>query len=591
MMKVAHICTSSISHKILADKLTVLQQTGYQVHLVSSPDGYEESYMKRYNLKIHFLPMNRTIHLWDDIRSIWQMQKLFKHEQFDVVHTHTAKAGLIGRIAAWMAGTTIILHTSHGLPFFDGQQWTRSIIYRSLERLGALFCDALSSQNREDMLKLQELAPGKPVYYEGNGVELNKLDAVQKRITPADMSQLRIQANVPDGKRIILMAARLEPVKDHAFLLDALHALKANFIHDFVCLLAGKGPLEAEIIQKIRELGLENEVRMIGHQADIYPWIKMADIVVLTSEKEGIPRFLMESMAFQKPAVASDVLGTRELVKHRETGILVPYKQSDAFALALNELLKSDILLKKLGQGARSVIENEYTEQAVVHRLHKIYTEIRQMKSAKRSWLVQWLKRVIDFTAALSAVIVLSPLYVIVALLVRTKLGSPVIFKQTRPGLHGKPFHVFKFRTMNDQRNKKGELLSDAERLTGFGKLLRKTSLDELPQLFNVIQGDMSLIGPRPLLMEYLPLYTDEQKKRHWVRPGITGWAQVNGRNAISWEDKFKLDVWYTEHHSLKLDARIVWMTVKKVFHAEGVQQAGHATTSKFTGNRKLEGY
>nr|WP_240343803.1 sugar transferase [Paenibacillus sp. SYP-B3998] len=213
------------------------------------------------------------------------------------------------------------------------------------------------------------------------------------------------------------------------------------------------------------------------------------------------------------------------------------------------------------------------------------------MKSAQRRRQLQWIKRVVDFTAALGAFIVLSPLYVIVAILIRTKLGSPVVFKQQRPGLHGKPFYVYKFRTMNNQRNEKGELLPDAQRLTRFGKLLRKTSLDELPQLFNVIRGDMSLIGPRPLLMEYLSLYTEEQKKRHWVRPGITGWAQVNGRNAISWEAKFKLDVWYTEHQSLKLDAKIVWMTVRKVFYAEGVQQAGHATTSKFTGNRKVGGY
>ncbi|WP_268796042.1 sugar transferase [Paenibacillus sp. Soil787] len=212
------------------------------------------------------------------------------------------------------------------------------------------------------------------------------------------------------------------------------------------------------------------------------------------------------------------------------------------------------------------------------------------MKLAKR-WLIQGLKRFLDCSTAVMAAILLSPVYVLVAILVRTRLGSPVIFKQQRPGLYGKPFYVYKFRTMNNKRNVHGELLPDEDRLTTFGKLLRKTSLDELPQLFNVISGKMSLIGPRPLLMEYLHLYTDEQKKRHWVRPGITGWAQVNGRNAISWETKFKFDVWYTENHSLLLDAKILWMTLRRVFHAEGVQQAGHVTTSKFTGKRQVEGF
>ncbi|PUA34941.1 UDP-phosphate galactose phosphotransferase [Paenibacillus elgii] len=591
MKKVAHICTSAISHKILADKMAVLQKAEYEVHLISSPDGYDEEFMKRYRLKLHFVPMNRKIHVLDDLRSILQMRSLLRRERFDIVHTHTAKAGLIGRVAGWLARTPMILHTSHGLPFFDGQKWVSSFIYRSLERLGALFCDALSSQNREDMEKLRELALGKPVYYEGNGVDLNRLDEFRYRIDQAELDRVRQEALIPEGKKIILMAARLEPVKDHAFLLESLRLLKDKHGDDFCCVLAGKGPLEAEIRRKIMELGLEEDVRLIGHQSYIYPWIKLADIVVLSSEKEGIPRFLMEAMAFSKPAIGSDVLGTRELVKHNETGFLVPYKQPEPFADALHKLLGSDELLKQFGSEARSVIEREFTEQAVVGRLHRMYGEIEQKKTARKRKSVQRIKRVFDFTAALTAVIAFAPLFVLVALLVRLNLGSPVLFRQQRPGLHGKPFHVYKFRTMNDRKDSKGELLPDAERLTTFGKLLRKTSMDELPQLFNVLRGDMSLIGPRPLLMEYLPLYTEEQQKRHWVRPGITGWAQVNGRNAISWEEKFALDVWYTDHPSLMLDAKILWMTVKKVFRADGVQQAGHATTTKFTGNRKVEGF
>ena len=195
------------------------------------------------------------------------------------------------------------------------------------------------------------------------------------------------------------------------------------------------------------------------------------------------------------------------------------------------------------------------------------------------------MKRLMDFCAALVGLLLIWPLILFLALLVRFKLGSPVVFSQVRPGLGGKPFRMYKFRTMTDARDLHGELLPDDIRLTPFGRFLRSTSLDELPELWNVLKGEMSLVGPRPLLMEYLPLYTVEQARRHEARPGITGWAQVNGRNAISWEDKFRLDVWYVDNQSLWLDIRILWMTVRKVLVREGIAASGEATATKFTGS------
>lgn len=195
------------------------------------------------------------------------------------------------------------------------------------------------------------------------------------------------------------------------------------------------------------------------------------------------------------------------------------------------------------------------------------------------------MKRTFDIVISLAVLVTFFPIVLFTALLVRIKLGSPVIFKQIRPGLNGKPFNMIKFRSMLDAHDKDGNPLPDDLRLTHFGKLLRSTSLDELPGLVNVLKGDMSLVGPRPLLMEYLPLYTPEQAKRHNVKPGITGWAQVNGRNAISWEEKFKLDVWYVDNRNLWLDIKILFLTIKKVFVREGISSAGQATISKFTGS------
>ena len=196
------------------------------------------------------------------------------------------------------------------------------------------------------------------------------------------------------------------------------------------------------------------------------------------------------------------------------------------------------------------------------------------------------IKRVFDIIASAIALIMLSPVIFFIALLIRRNLGSPVLFRQTRPGLHGKPFEMVKFRTMIDAEDKSGNPLPDKMRLTQFGKFLRASSLDELPELWAVLKGEMSLVGPRPLLMEYLPLYSEEQMRRHDVLPGITGWAQVKGRNALSWEKKFMLDVWYVNNHSLWLDIKILFMTVKKVLVGDGIAAEGHVNAKKFRGNK-----
>ena len=201
--------------------------------------------------------------------------------------------------------------------------------------------------------------------------------------------------------------------------------------------------------------------------------------------------------------------------------------------------------------------------------------------------MISIFKRLFDLAFATILLLIISPLLFILTMLIRLKLGSPIFFTQARPGLQGATFCMVKFRTMTDERDVAGHLLSDVERLTGFGKFLRASSLDELPELWNVLKGDMSLVGPRPLLMEYLPLYSAEQARRHAVRPGITGWAQVNGRNAIGWEEKFKLDVWYVDNQSMLLDVKILWMTVKKVLIRDGISAKGEATMPKFMGTKK----
>lgn len=199
----------------------------------------------------------------------------------------------------------------------------------------------------------------------------------------------------------------------------------------------------------------------------------------------------------------------------------------------------------------------------------------------------KYIKRLIDIVLSLTGIIIFSPFLLLIALLVRIKLGSPVLFKQKRPGLNEKIFTMYKFRTMTEVQDENGLLLPDSERLTGFGKFLRSTSLDELPELFNILKGDMSFVGPRPLLVEYLPLYNEHQRRRHEVKPGLSGWAQVNGRNAISWEEKFNFDVEYVDKVSFFFDLKIMLLTIKKVFVREGINSATTATMEPFRGNTK----
>ena len=195
------------------------------------------------------------------------------------------------------------------------------------------------------------------------------------------------------------------------------------------------------------------------------------------------------------------------------------------------------------------------------------------------------MKRIFDVLVAVLGLVILSPLLALVGCITKIDIGSPVLFRQTRSGMQGKPFVMVKFRTMRDAYDADGLPLPDEVRLTAWGRLLRSSSLDELPELWNVLKGEMSLVGPRPLLLEYLPYYSPEQARRHEVRPGVTGWAQVNGRNAISWDEKFALDVWYVDNRSLWLDLQIIWLTIRKVIKRDGISAAGEATMSKFTGN------
>ncbi|TDQ37653.1 glycosyltransferase family 4 protein [Aureibacillus halotolerans] len=373
-MKICHICTSAASHKILLDKLELLKhETDMDIHLISSKEGLKPSLIKESPLIFKYIDMNRKINIIQDLSSIIKLYKLLKTENYQIVHTHTAKAGLIGRVAAFFARTPLIIHTSHGLPFYKGQKKFVYQVYRILESIGAMFSDAILSQNKHDIVHLNKLIVRKPVFYEGNGINL---EALSQLTVETDLTK-RLQEAKPK-RQIIFMGARFEGIKNHSFLIDCIHYVKANYHKEFLLVLAGEGPLKERIQEKVAALHLTDQVLFTGNINNIPRVLQLSDVVVLTSFKEGIPRILMEAMAYSKPIVATDVIGTNELVIDNYNGYLTPTDNVKFFGERLIKLLTDESIRTQFGENAFTRIKSEYTELIVVERIKEVYSTLSQ---------------------------------------------------------------------------------------------------------------------------------------------------------------------------------------------------------------------
>ena len=578
-MKVIHLTTVDLSLRhLLRAQLCAGVERGDEVVGISAP-GPDVAVVESWGVR--HVPLPASTRAWDpvaDVRAAAQLWATLRRERPDVLHTHNPKPGIYGRIVGRLAGVPLVVNTNHGLWATPDDPWPRRLAVYTAEAIASRFSDAELVQNPEDLdlLARLRLAPAGKARLLGNGVDLD-------RFHPGNRERLRARARADLGigdEVVIASVGRLVAEKGFPELFEAARALPAG------CVVVVAGPDDPDKRDALSAAaGAGDRVRLLGFRPDVEHVYAAADLFVLPSHREGFPRAAMEAAASGLPLVVTDVRGCRQVVDDGVNGLLVPPRDPEAMAKALATLAADPDRRAAMGTASRAKAEAEFDEQRVIDTVLATYDQAtRPPRAAPGSAWGRAAKRALDVVGAGTALVALAPLLALVALLVFVRLGRPVLFVQERPGRHGRPFRLYKFRTMTDARDRSGQLRPDAERLMALGRWLRAWSLDELPELWNVLVGDMSLVGPRPLLPQYLDRYRPDQARRHTVKPGITGWAQINGRNTTTWAERLTRDTGYVDHWSLGLDLRILARTVPDVVMRAGIAHPGHDTMPEFTG-------
>ena len=586
---IVFIRTVSSSFVFLRGHISYLRAHGYQVTCVSAP-GKEQAIASAEGAHVIAVPMKREPSPYADMVSLWRLWRVLRRTKPDVVHTGTPKAGLLGSLGAIFAGVPTRIYCLMGLRFETLSGWKRSLAIR-LEKIAcgcstSVLC--VSASLRERAIAEGLARPDKFVVVgEGstNGVDLGHFCA--SPATQARAESLRNELHISDHEFVVGFVGRLVRDKGIAELLEAFETVRSTIASKL--LLVGDfedgDPIHPELK---RRLLTHDAVRIVPFVDDPAPVYRMIDVLALPTYREGFPNVVLEAQASSVPVVTTDATGAVDSVVHGKTGYVVPVGSAERLAEALIELARNAEKRRAMGQAGRARAEAAFNEEDVWTKLSDYYERMRQDVSPQRG-----LKLAIKWTAdrlfALLLLTILTPLLFMAAVVVLLTIGWPVLFRQPRIGRRGREIVIHKFRTMTDERDAQGELLPDAQRLGKVGRTLRAFSIDELPQLWDVLRGAVSFVGPRPLLERYRDRYDAEQWRRHNVYPGITGWAQVNGRNAISWEQKFELDVWYVDHWSFWLDLKILWLTVWRTLRRDGISYGAEATMPEFMPSPKTK--
>ncbi len=593
-VRLLRITTVPISLKLLlAGQLNYFRNKRYEVLAVSA-EGPEIIGEKIDGAEHQVVPMTRKITPFQDLYCLIQLIIIIVDFKPHIIHTHTPKAGLLGMLAGWICGTPVRLHTVAGLPLMEKRGLLKRLLVL-MERL-TYACATGVLPNSQGLKRYIEqhisAMPKVKVIGRGSSNGIDTLLFRRRESLEEAARTIRARHGIGSGDLVFGFVGRVVKDKGICELVESFQLVRDRIVGKRMFLLV-VGPLEQDLDpipeKELEFLTEDKNVVLAGYQTDVRPWIMASDIFVFPSYREGFPNVVMQACCLEVPCIVSDINGCNEIVRHEETGLIVKPKDGEALAHAMMDLAGNDERRTGMARAAREFVCAHFDQRRIWEELSHTYEralkEYRHEKRISAKGYRSIIKPLLDTFVAAIALVVASPVMLICMLLLAVANGGKVWFTQLRPGKEGRLFRVLKFRTMTDDRDAAGDLLPDDQRLTGVGKFIRKTSLDELPQLLNVVKGDMSFVGPRPLLQEYLPLYNEEQRLRHTVKPGITGWAQVNGRNAISWTQKFAFDVWYVNNQSFWLDMKILFMTVVKVFKAEGISSETSMTMEKWRGN------
>ena len=590
--RIAYVVTVDLAVKFFEGQSAFLAANGFHVDAICSPGTRLEA-LRRQGITPWAVPIEREISPGRDLLSLWRLWRLFRRIRPDIVVAGTPKGGLLGILAARLAGVPHVQYFLHGLRLETTTGIKRRILmaaeWTSCHAAQSVRCVSPSLLARTVALGL---APAARCTVIGNGSADGI--AMERFASGAhaelEAKQVRRELRIPPEAPVIGFVGRLTRDKGIAELYEAFTRLQSRF-PDLQLLLVGDFETGDPVPGALRsQIAANPAVIHTGFVDNVEHFYSAMDVVALPTYREGLPTVLLEAQYARVPVVTTNATGAVDAFVNGETGLRVPIGDAAALASALDRLLRDAALRSTLGAAGRTWVEKNFRREDLWRNLLAWYhSQLRSRQDEaysrmySRSSRIAMFKNILERSLAGFALFLLSPLLLVVACLIWLRLGNPVLHRQTRIGFKEKPFTIFKFRTMTDDCDSQGALLNDTLRMTRLGRFLRAWSLDELPQLWNVLRGDMALVGPRPLLHQFLPPYHACRSRRHEVKPGMTGWAQVNGRNELNWEMKLILDAWYVDHRSLWLDLRILGLTVLKVFRREGIGKNTCATVPEFT--------
>ena len=587
-LRVLIAATSSLACGFYKGVLRHLRSAGFEPFMLSSPGENLLQVSTIEGVSRIGVPMERQIAPLRDLVSFWRLYRTVRRVRPVIVDASTPKAGLLTGVAAWLGHVPCRVYTLRGLRLETARGVKRAILWVA-EWLACtcahrVVCVSPSLRARAIGLNLVSAEKAIVLAKGSGGVDLTRFSPANRR--SPETETLRNRLGIPAGAPVLGYVGRFVKDKGIRQLVESFHQLRLAY-PDLRLLLVGDfepgDPVEPEVRRYI-----ESEAAIVrpGFVTDTALYYALMDVLALPTYREGFPGVPLEAQASGVPVVTTRATGAVDSIVDGVTGFLVLARNTEAFTSAAGRLLADHELRECMGKAGRERMKQDFHPEVIWDALVHLYRELIEEKlgDSRMTARNSWGKRIFDVILAACVVLLLLPLLVAIAIVVRFRLGSPVLFRQERAGWFGSRFECLKFRTMTEARDANGELLPDVDRLTSLGRFLRSTSLDELPELLNVIRGEMSLVGPRPLLVKYLERYSSEQMRRHEVRPGITGWAQINGRNALNWDERFELDVWYVDHGNFWLDVSILIKTVWQVARREGVAKPGHATMPEFSG-------